>query len=71
MPFLLSFPEAGLFLFSLYICEMWSGATSAQMFLSHVSLVAGTKCKRWRNSKSAVTQPAIKAICDDIITSIS
>lgn len=63
---LFSFLEAGLFLLSLYISEMWSGATSAQMFLSHVSLVARTKCKRQKTSKSAVTQIAIKAICDDI-----
>ncbi|TWW76931.1 nucleolar pre-ribosomal-associated protein 1 [Takifugu flavidus] len=63
--------EAGLFLFSLYISEMWSGATSAQMFLSHVSLVARTKCKIKKTSQSAVTQIAIKAVCDDIITSTS
>uniref|UniRef100_H3C620 URB1 ribosome biogenesis homolog n=1 Tax=Tetraodon nigroviridis TaxID=99883 RepID=H3C620_TETNG len=59
--------EAGLFLLSLYVSEMWSGATATQMFLSHVSLVA--KCKRQKN-KSA-SQTSLKAICEDISSSIS
>lgn len=69
--FVFSFPEAGLFLFSLYVSEMWGGATSAKMFLSHVNLVATTKCKIKKTSQPAVTQIAIKAVCDDIITSTS
>ncbi|XP_035536073.1 nucleolar pre-ribosomal-associated protein 1 [Morone saxatilis] len=60
--------EAGLFLLSLYIHELWSGATSADLFLSHVSLVTRTKCKRQKASKSSLTQTAIRAICNDIIT---
>ncbi|XP_070761902.1 nucleolar pre-ribosomal-associated protein 1 [Enoplosus armatus] len=60
--------EAGLFLLSLYIHELWSGATSAELFLSHVSLVTRAKCKRQKASKSSLTQTAIRAICNDIIT---
>nr|XP_020468810.1 nucleolar pre-ribosomal-associated protein 1 isoform X2 [Monopterus albus] len=60
--------EAGLFLMSLYIHELWSGATSAELFLFHVSLVTRTKYKRHKASKSSLTQTAIRAICNDIIT---
>ncbi|XP_035010769.2 nucleolar pre-ribosomal-associated protein 1 [Hippoglossus stenolepis] len=56
--------DAGLHLMSLYIHELWSGASSAELFLSHVSLV--TKCKRGKESKQA--QPAVRAICEDIIS---
>uniref|UniRef100_A0A8C4IDY3 Nucleolar pre-ribosomal-associated protein 1 n=1 Tax=Dicentrarchus labrax TaxID=13489 RepID=A0A8C4IDY3_DICLA len=59
--------QAGLFLLSLYIHELWSGATSADLFLSHVSLVTRTKCKRQKASKSSLTQTAIRTICNDII----
>ncbi|XP_054454141.1 nucleolar pre-ribosomal-associated protein 1 [Anoplopoma fimbria] len=59
---------AGLFLFSSYIHELLSGATSAELFLSHVSLVTRAKCKRQKASKSAPSQTAIRAICDDIMT---
>ncbi|XP_034557046.1 nucleolar pre-ribosomal-associated protein 1 [Notolabrus celidotus] len=60
--------EAGLGLLSLYIHELWSGATSADLFLSHVSLVTRAKCKKQKASKSSVPQTAIRAICNDIIT---
>lgn len=60
--------EAGLLLLSLYIHELWSGATSAELFLSHVSLVTRARCKRQKASKSSLTQTAIRAICNDIIT---
>ncbi|XP_044210403.1 nucleolar pre-ribosomal-associated protein 1 isoform X1 [Thunnus albacares] len=60
--------EAGLFLLSLYIHELWSGAKSAELFLFHVSLVTRAKCKRQRGSKSSPTDTAIRAICNDIIT---
>ncbi|XP_069563498.1 nucleolar pre-ribosomal-associated protein 1 [Brachyistius frenatus] len=63
--------EAGLSLLSLYIHELWSGATSAELFLSHVSLVTRTKCKRQKASKSSQTRAAIRAICHDIITTKS
>uniref|UniRef100_A0A671V9A0 URB1 ribosome biogenesis homolog n=1 Tax=Sparus aurata TaxID=8175 RepID=A0A671V9A0_SPAAU len=63
-----SSPEAGLFLLSLYISELWSGATSAELFLSHVTLVTRAKCKRQKASKSSLIQTAIRAICDDIIS---
>ncbi|XP_029923746.1 nucleolar pre-ribosomal-associated protein 1 isoform X2 [Myripristis murdjan] len=59
--------EAGLFLLSLYIHELWSGATSAQLFLSHVSLVNGAKCKGPKSSRSSLTQTAIRAVCNDIV----
>ncbi|XP_042342998.1 nucleolar pre-ribosomal-associated protein 1 [Plectropomus leopardus] len=59
--------EAGLFLLSSYIHELWSGATSVGLFLSHVSLVTRTKCKRQKASKS-VTQAAIRSICNDMMT---
>lgn len=64
--FLLS--EAGLSLLSLYVHELWSGARSAQLFLSHVSSVCRAKCERKKSSKSAQTQTAVRAVCDDIIT---
>ncbi|KAM8769351.1 nucleolar pre-ribosomal-associated protein 1 isoform 2-T2 [Acanthopagrus schlegelii] len=60
--------EAGLFLLSLYISELWSGATSAELFLSHVTLVTRAKCKRQKASKSSLIQTAVRAICDDIIS---
>ncbi|GLD53499.1 nucleolar pre-ribosomal-associated protein 1 [Lates japonicus] len=56
--------EAGLYLLSLYIHELWSGATSPELFLSHVSLVTRAKCKRQKASKSP--QTAIRAICNNI-----
>ncbi|XP_068441753.1 nucleolar pre-ribosomal-associated protein 1 isoform X2 [Clinocottus analis] len=59
---------AGLFLCSSYIHELWSGATSAEMFLSHVTLVTEAKSKRQKASKSSLTQTAIRAICNDIMT---
>ncbi|KAM9358652.1 nucleolar pre-ribosomal-associated protein 1 [Symphorus nematophorus] len=60
--------EAGLFLLSLYINELWSGATSAELFLSHVSLVARAKCKRQKIIKSSLTQTALRDICNNILT---
>ncbi|XP_032363230.1 nucleolar pre-ribosomal-associated protein 1 [Etheostoma spectabile] len=62
-----SIREAGLFLLSLYIHELWSGATSAELFLSHVSLVTRTKWKRQNPSKAPLTQTAIRAICNTIM----
>ncbi|XP_030601182.1 nucleolar pre-ribosomal-associated protein 1 [Archocentrus centrarchus] len=56
--------EAGLCLLSLYVHEVWSGATSADLFLSHVSLV--TRSKR-KNQKSSQLEEDIRAICNDII----
>lgn len=64
----LCFPEPWLFLSSLYISESWSGATTTELFMSHVSLVARAKCKRQKVPKSAQTQTAIRAICNDIIS---
>ncbi|XP_029027923.2 nucleolar pre-ribosomal-associated protein 1 [Betta splendens] len=58
--------EAGLFLLSLYIHELWSGSSSAELFMSHVSLVARAKCKRQKALKS-MAQTAVRAICDDIM----
>uniref|UniRef100_A0A3Q1CDU5 URB1 ribosome biogenesis homolog n=1 Tax=Amphiprion ocellaris TaxID=80972 RepID=A0A3Q1CDU5_AMPOC len=55
-------------LLSLYTHELWSGATSAELFLSHVSLVNKAKCKKQKASKSSWTPTAIRAICNDIIT---
>ncbi|XP_047450940.1 nucleolar pre-ribosomal-associated protein 1 isoform X2 [Mugil cephalus] len=63
--------DAGLFLLSLYIHELWSGATSAELFQSHVSLVARAKCKKKKASKSSQTQTAVRAICNEIITAKS
>ncbi|XP_071061256.1 nucleolar pre-ribosomal-associated protein 1-like [Pseudochaenichthys georgianus] len=58
--------EAGLFLLSSYVHELWRGATSAELFLSHVSLVTSAKCNRQKASKSSLSQ--IRAICHDITT---
>uniref|UniRef100_A0A3Q4G050 URB1 ribosome biogenesis homolog n=1 Tax=Neolamprologus brichardi TaxID=32507 RepID=A0A3Q4G050_NEOBR len=57
--------KAGLSLLSLYIHEVWSGATSADLFLSHVSLVTGAKCKKVKSSQKKAD---IRDICNDIIT---
>lgn len=62
-----SFSDAGLGLLSLYIHELWSGATSSDLFLSHVSLVTKAKHKKQKGSKSSAPQPSIRAICNDII----
>uniref|UniRef100_A0A1A8F3S5 URB1 ribosome biogenesis 1 homolog n=1 Tax=Nothobranchius korthausae TaxID=1143690 RepID=A0A1A8F3S5_9TELE len=62
--------EAGLFLLSSYIHELWSGASSAQLFLSHISLVTRTKSKGQKGSKTK-SQTAIRAICNDIIAMTS
>uniref|UniRef100_A0A3P8W600 URB1 ribosome biogenesis homolog n=1 Tax=Cynoglossus semilaevis TaxID=244447 RepID=A0A3P8W600_CYNSE len=57
--------KTGLYLLSLYIHELWSEATSAELFLSHVHLVNKTMCAK---RKSPKTQPsALTAICSDII----
>ncbi|XP_065816652.1 nucleolar pre-ribosomal-associated protein 1 isoform X2 [Labrus bergylta] len=60
--------RAGLCLLSLYIHELWSGAASTDLFLSHISLVTRAKCKKRKASKSSVPQTAIRAICNHIIT---
>uniref|UniRef100_A0A8D3C091 Nucleolar pre-ribosomal-associated protein 1 n=1 Tax=Scophthalmus maximus TaxID=52904 RepID=A0A8D3C091_SCOMX len=62
-----SLPDAGLHLLLLYIHEQWSGATSAELFLSHVSLVTGAKCKK-KQKTSKEPQTALRAMCNDIIT---
>ncbi|XP_038150281.1 nucleolar pre-ribosomal-associated protein 1 [Cyprinodon tularosa] len=59
--------EAGLFLLSLFIHELWSGAASAERFLSHVSLVSGAKNQRQKGSKSSKTRSAVRDICREII----
>ncbi|PWA28006.1 hypothetical protein CCH79_00012128, partial [Gambusia affinis] len=59
--------ETGLFLLSLYIHELWSGSSSADLFLSHVTLVTRAQCKRQKGSKSTRIQTAIGAICSEII----
>uniref|UniRef100_A0A8C2ZSQ5 URB1 ribosome biogenesis homolog n=1 Tax=Cyclopterus lumpus TaxID=8103 RepID=A0A8C2ZSQ5_CYCLU len=65
-PLVFPFPVAGLFLCSSYIHELWSGATSAELLLSHVSLVTRAKSKTQKASKSSPAQTAIRAICNDI-----
>ncbi|XP_041850678.1 nucleolar pre-ribosomal-associated protein 1 [Melanotaenia boesemani] len=60
--------EAGLSLLSLYIHELWSGAASPQLFLSHVTLVIRAKHKRKKTSKSLKNQTAVEVICNKIIT---
>ncbi|CAJ1065109.1 nucleolar pre-ribosomal-associated protein 1 [Xyrichtys novacula] len=62
--------EAGLCLLSLYIHELWSGASSADLFLSHISLVTRAKCKKRKSSKSSAPQTAVRAICNNIITTM-
>ncbi|XP_035477550.2 nucleolar pre-ribosomal-associated protein 1 isoform X1 [Scophthalmus maximus] len=59
--------DAGLHLLLLYIHEQWSGATSAELFLSHVSLVTGAKCKK-KQKTSKEPQTALRAMCNNIIT---
>uniref|UniRef100_A0A3B5PXZ0 URB1 ribosome biogenesis homolog n=1 Tax=Xiphophorus maculatus TaxID=8083 RepID=A0A3B5PXZ0_XIPMA len=59
--------EPGLFLLSLYIHELCSGSSSADLFLSHVTLVTRAQCKRQKGSKSTRIQTAIGAICSEII----
>ncbi|XP_062314220.1 nucleolar pre-ribosomal-associated protein 1 isoform X1 [Osmerus eperlanus] len=62
--------EAGLMLLSQYIYEMWSGATSPEMFLLHVKLVAGAEEKGPKKSHS-LAQRSVKSICSDISQSLS
>uniref|UniRef100_A0A3P9IDF2 URB1 ribosome biogenesis homolog n=1 Tax=Oryzias latipes TaxID=8090 RepID=A0A3P9IDF2_ORYLA len=57
-----SFPEAGLFLLSMFIHELWSGAASAELFLSYVGLVTKTKNQKPKGSKSSKTQTAVRGI---------
>ncbi|XP_014875164.1 nucleolar pre-ribosomal-associated protein 1 [Poecilia latipinna] len=59
--------EPGLFLLSLYIHELLSGSSSADLFLSHVTLVTRAQRKRQKGSKSTRIQTAIGAICSEII----
>ncbi|XP_068174249.1 nucleolar pre-ribosomal-associated protein 1 [Antennarius striatus] len=59
--------EAGLFLLTLYMSEVWSGATSPDLFLSHASLVTKSKCRRQKATKPSRSETAIRAICNDII----
>ncbi|KAM3874727.1 nucleolar pre-ribosomal-associated protein 1-like [Diretmus argenteus] len=60
--------EAGLFLLSLYVHELWSGAQSAQLFFFHVGLVTGAQRKGPKSSRSPPTQTAVRAVCNDIVT---
>uniref|UniRef100_A0A3P9JLW3 URB1 ribosome biogenesis homolog n=1 Tax=Oryzias latipes TaxID=8090 RepID=A0A3P9JLW3_ORYLA len=62
-----SFPEAGLFLLSMFIHELWSGAASAELFLSYVGLVTKTKNQKPKGSKSSKTQTAVRGICKEIV----
>uniref|UniRef100_A0A3Q2ZY75 URB1 ribosome biogenesis homolog n=1 Tax=Kryptolebias marmoratus TaxID=37003 RepID=A0A3Q2ZY75_KRYMA len=59
--------QAGLSLLSLYVHELWSGAASAELFLSHVRLVTRDKNKKQKASKPSKPQTAIRAICNHII----
>ncbi|XP_023817454.1 nucleolar pre-ribosomal-associated protein 1 [Oryzias latipes] len=59
--------EAGLFLLSMFIHELWSGAASAELFLSYVGLVTKTKNQKPKGSKSSKTQTAVRAICEEIV----
>lgn len=59
---------AWLSLLSLYISECWSGATTTELFMSHINLVARANCKRHKGPKSAPTQTVIRTICNDIIS---
>ncbi|XP_061684450.1 nucleolar pre-ribosomal-associated protein 1 isoform X2 [Syngnathoides biaculeatus] len=54
--------EAGLSLLSLYIHEMWSGADSPQLFLSHVAMVTRSGRKQRKALPSAV-----RAVCQDFL----
>ncbi|CAN9511010.1 unnamed protein product [Ophioblennius macclurei] len=53
--------EAGLFLLSVYIRELWSEASSPELFLSHISLATTIKSKKQKSAPAA-----IRAICNDI-----
>ncbi|RVE65079.1 hypothetical protein OJAV_G00132260 [Oryzias javanicus] len=59
--------EAGLFLLSMFIHELWSGAASAELFLSYVSLVTRSKNQKQKGSKSSKTQAAVRVICQQIV----
>ncbi|XP_054651009.1 nucleolar pre-ribosomal-associated protein 1 [Dunckerocampus dactyliophorus] len=56
--------EAGLSLLSLYIHEVWSGASSAQRFLSHVAMV--TRDRR-KSDKWSQSETAVRAVCKDLM----
>lgn len=59
--------EAGLFLSSLYIHEVWSGLRSAELFMSHVRLV--TKHTTKKKKAPALSECPVRAVCNHIITS--
>ncbi|XP_028321135.1 nucleolar pre-ribosomal-associated protein 1 [Gouania willdenowi] len=58
--------DAGLSLMSLYIHEVWSGATTPELFLSHMHLVQRSEQKECEASQTSPA--AIRALCSDIIT---
>lgn len=43
---------------------------SAELFLSHVNLVTGAKCVERKAPKSPLPEAAIRAICNDIKSSL-
>nr|XP_057936089.1 nucleolar pre-ribosomal-associated protein 1 isoform X2 [Doryrhamphus excisus] len=59
--------EAGLSLLSLYVHEVWSGASLAQGFLFHVSMVTGDKRKRRNSRKWSQSETAVRAVCEDLM----
>ncbi|KAJ8391476.1 hypothetical protein AAFF_G00089500 [Aldrovandia affinis] len=60
---------AGLLLLSIYIHELWSGATSPDLFLTHIRLVTGARVGG-KKAKRSTGQTAARAICQDISLAI-
>ncbi|XP_077396813.1 nucleolar pre-ribosomal-associated protein 1 [Festucalex cinctus] len=54
--------EAGLSLLSLYVQQVWTGADSPQLFLSHIAMVTTGGRKQTKGHQSA-----IRAVCRDFV----
>ncbi|KAM8854605.1 nucleolar pre-ribosomal-associated protein 1 isoform 2-T2 [Synchiropus picturatus] len=60
--------DAAVSLLALYIHEVWSGAESAELFLSHIKLVTSIKCPK---VKKSATENSLRSICKKILTTKS
>ncbi|KAJ8256698.1 hypothetical protein COCON_G00188500 [Conger conger] len=58
---------AGMLLLSMYIHELWSGARSPDLFLTHVRLLAGAQVQ---GSKQARGPSGVRSICTDISAAV-
>ncbi|KAM9801478.1 nucleolar pre-ribosomal-associated protein 1 [Neosynchiropus ocellatus] len=60
--------DAAVSLLALYIHEVWSGAESAELFLSHIRLVTTVRCPK---VKKSAAENSLRSICKKILTAKS